>query len=733
MAVARALVGRPEIIFADEPTGNLDSRAGAEILAFMRQAVDDLGQTIVMVTHDPVAAAYADRVLFLADGRIVDEMADPTADAGPRPHEAVRGLIRAPRRPRWHPLERRPLPGHPHRHRRRHGVPGRRLDRHRLIRASLGGDAADQYPTVAAAVQPDTSTDGLDPRVSPALLASIEAVPGVDAAAGVLDGPLSVFDPQTGRPLEEGAIGSMWVPVDQLNPLAVVEGRAPAATGEIALDRRSAERLDDARVGTSLDIATTTGLQQATVVGLTEFGSRASENPDGTISVAEPWSFTVLGDGTPGYSEVLVAGPVDGPEQEELVAALGAVVPPGFVVVDRSDFLSQTEGLAAGIADFARPVLIGFSLLALFVCAFVIYNTFSVVVAQRTRELALLRAVAATPRQVPRSVRLEGLVIGFVGSTIGVLVGAALTLAMPLLLGLFGLSVGNIGITITATTVLSCLFVGTAITVLSVLAPARRAARTPPIEALRSGASTTARSTAARTVVSLLLLGSGAALLVLGGTAGPPVFLGVGAFAFVLGILAGGPILATWFARGARAATSGAGLTGRLASDNLVRNPRRTATTANALVIGVLLVTFVSIAGATIRDWSVEQINQLSDSDLTVSSNVGGIDPTLVTTIQDLPGVTATASVASSPASIDGSATSVATGNPADLVSPAGIGIAEGSLDDLASGGLAIGSLAAATDGGSPPGVGSTVTVVAPGGHPATSPSWPSSSSRSRH
>ena len=265
------------------------------------------------------------------------------------------------------------------------------------IRASLGGDAADQYPTVAAAVQPDTSTDGLDPRVSPALLASIEAVPGVDAAAGVLDGPLSVFDPQTGRPLEEGAIGSMWVPVDQLNPLAVVEGRAPAATGEIALDRRSAERLDDARVGTTLDIATTTGLQQATVVGLTEFGSRASENPDGTISVAEPWSFTVLGNGTPGYSEVLVAGPVDGPEQEELVAALGAVVPPGFVVVDRSDFLSQTEGLAAGIADFARPVLIGFSLLALFVCAFVIYNTFSVVVAQRTRELALL-ALLRPPR-----------------------------------------------------------------------------------------------------------------------------------------------------------------------------------------------------------------------------------------------------------------------------------------------------------------------------------------------
>ena len=80
VAVARALAGRPEIIFADEPTGNLDSRAGAEILEFMRRAVDDLGQTIVMVTHDPVAASYADRVVFLADGRIVDEMSEPTPD-----------------------------------------------------------------------------------------------------------------------------------------------------------------------------------------------------------------------------------------------------------------------------------------------------------------------------------------------------------------------------------------------------------------------------------------------------------------------------------------------------------------------------------------------------------------------------------------------------------------------------------------------------------------------------
>ena len=90
VAVARALASRPEIIFADEPTGNLDSRAGAEILTFMRQAVDDLGQTIVMVTHDPIAAGYADRVVFLADGTIVDEMPEPDRRDGARPPEEPR-------------------------------------------------------------------------------------------------------------------------------------------------------------------------------------------------------------------------------------------------------------------------------------------------------------------------------------------------------------------------------------------------------------------------------------------------------------------------------------------------------------------------------------------------------------------------------------------------------------------------------------------------------------------
>ncbi len=123
VAVARALVPRPEIIFADEPTGALDSRTGIEILTFMRRAVDDSGQTIVMVTHDPHAASYADNVLFLADGQIIDEMPEPDDGTGARSHEAVRGLIgRVPSCGPRRPLQRRALHRDPRRHHHRRRV-----------------------------------------------------------------------------------------------------------------------------------------------------------------------------------------------------------------------------------------------------------------------------------------------------------------------------------------------------------------------------------------------------------------------------------------------------------------------------------------------------------------------------------------------------------------------------------------------------------------------------------
>lgn len=574
------------------------------------------------------------------------------------------------------------------------------------IRSSLQGDAATQYADVAATVQPDPTASTIEPLIPDSLLETITSAPGVDGAAGELDGSLSVIDPKTAKPVSSGTIGSMWSTDAALNPLRIVDGRAPSAQAEVALDQATADRLD-ATVGATVDLATITGKQSATVVGITEFGDNATFGQDGTISVAAPWAFALLGDGTPSYTRVLVRGATTGEGQTELVASVKEVTPAGYEVLSRAVFLDEVQGQASAIADLLRPVLVAFSLLALFVCAFVIYNTFSVVVAQRTRELGLLRAIAATPKQVNRSVRTEGLVIGLLGSVLGVAVGVVLTLALPPILSRFGISLTGIGVTVTAGTVVACLLGGTLITIASVLAPAWRAARTPPVEALRSGSARPVRSTTVRTVVSVALLGGGATLLLVGSSAAQGLLLGFGAFVFVMGVLIGGPILAVGFAHLARALTRSVGLAGRLASDNLIRNPRRTATTANALVIGVLLVTFVSTAGGTLRDWTVEQVNELTSDAITVSATEGGVDADLISKMSGIDGVTGVVPITSAPATIDGTETTISGADPTALEKATGLDTTSGSLDSLTAGGIALSPFAGLATG---PGPTSTVT-----------------------
>jgi putative ABC transport system permease protein len=587
------------------------------------------------------------------------------------------------------------------------------------VRATLGDEAVRQYDRVSAAIQPSADNADVDLRIPAAVLDDVEALPEAAGAEGVLEGPLTVFDAVTDEPLDEGATGRLWPDDQRLNPLRIVEGRAPSGNGEIALDRQSADDLDIG-VGARVELGTAKGIQDATVVGIAKFGGRDSLDHDGTISLAAPWAFELLGDGTQEYTEILVGGDTSPEGQESLVTALEGVTPSGFEVVDRETFLDQASAASAGIADVLRPVLVAFALLALFVCGFVIYNTFSVVVAQRTRELALLRAVGATPRQVKRSVRLEGLVVGLVGSALGLLAGVVLTLIVPRAAVAAGVDVPAVGVTIAPTTVVYCIVAGTVITVLSVLAPARRAARTSPIEALQSGAVDVSATSGVRRIGSLVLLGGGALLLIGGVALGRGVVVGAGVLAFVLGVLLGGPVLAVAFARIVRSLMARLGVAGRLADDNLVRNPRRTATTANALVIGVLLVAFVSTAGATMRDWAVLQLNRTTSADFQIDASGSGLEPAVLDRLGAIDGVTLVVPVRSVPVTIDGEPTTVSSGDLADLQQVTGLQLQAGSLEDLTGATIAVTSLdlgeSSPEAGGGGPAMGDTVRVEGPGG-----------------
>jgi putative ABC transport system permease protein len=203
------------------------------------------------------------------------------------------------------------------------------------------------------------------------------------------------------------------------------------------------------------------------------------------VSISPVDAFDWLNSGQVEFTELRVRGNVS---EAELEAAIEPLTPPGFVVQTGDDYRQDKRSEIGSVGRGLKYGLQGFAVLALFVGGFVIYNTFSVIVAQRLRELAVLAAIGATPKQLKRSLRYEGLVIGLLGSALGVALGFALTFGLVFVLERLGVSLPGSGIRVAPATVIQGLLAGTIITLVSVMIPARRAAKTEPIEALRQAA-----------------------------------------------------------------------------------------------------------------------------------------------------------------------------------------------------------------------------------------------------
>ena len=245
-------------------------------------------------------------------------------------------------------------------------------------------------------------------------------------------------------------------------------------------------------MGDDLTLLTLAGKQKVELVGLTEFGDTDSIDTDGTVSISEDEAFDWLNSGQQEYESYYLRGSGN---PDDLVAAAGTVVPDGFEVQTGDEFRDDQRESAGAFAQTLKKGLAAFAILALLVGGFVIFNTFSVIVAQRLRELAVLAAIGATPRQLKRSLRLEGLVLGVLGSVLGVAAGYLLALLLSAVLKATGNSLPG-GLSFGAINIVSGILLGTIITVLSVMIPARRAARTEPIEAMRDAAVESAHSAA---------------------------------------------------------------------------------------------------------------------------------------------------------------------------------------------------------------------------------------------
>jgi putative ABC transport system permease protein len=453
------------------------------------------------------------------------------------------------------------------------------------------------------------------------VLADIEALPNVAAANGSVGGFAQVIDPQTGDVISGGGaptIGSSWDPDVSAFELT---GEPPDGPDEVVID---SDTVDEAgfEVGGEVRIVTSLGVDPYRLTGVIELPSGT------TIGGATVASFDLetaqrLFDREGQFDQVYVVARGGAPAASVAVQ-VQEVLPDGFEAITATDAAAeQTEQIREGLG-FLRTALLVFAFVALFVGAFVIFNTFNIVVTQRTRELGLLRALGASRRQVFTSVVLESVVIGLIGAAVGLAAGIGLAVLLKQGLAFIGLELPPTPLSIRPTTIVAALLVGVVVTVVASVFPARRASRVTPIEALREGTVVPGSSLRRRTIIGSLLTAGGIGAIVAGLFADvpqPAAIVGVGAMFTFIGVAVLAPLFARPLAAAIGAPARRLGMTGRLGQENAKRNPRRTASTAAALMIGLGLVVFVSVFMTTLKASASATLDETLRADFILSAS----------------------------------------------------------------------------------------------------------------
>lgn len=406
----------------------------------------------------------------------------------------------------------------------------------------------------------------------------------------------------------------------------LASGSWPERAEEVVLDVVTAERSGYA-IGDAVPVLTPgdPARVEATLVGTVDFGGGLV---GASVVVFESrYAQELFLGGEDAFSDVWVSR-VSGVSQDELKAAVDGVLPAGYESVTGEVAAEEAENSIGQALSFINTFLLVFAAVALVVGAFLIVNTFSILVAQRSRELALFRAIGATRTQVTRSVVLEAVIMGLLGSTLGLLLGVGLARLIQALFGRFGLDLTGTPLAFTYKPVVAAYAVGMVFTVLAAYLPARRAGRVPPVAAMRDDVVVAESSMHRRVVLGTVLIGLGIAGLVVGlvvpDAPRPLIFLGLGILGVLLGValtspILGRPVLALFGAVYRRLF----GAVGAMAHENALRNPRRTAATASALMIGLTLVSMMSVFGASAKASIDKLVGENAAADFVVSNPVG--------------------------------------------------------------------------------------------------------------
>ncbi|MFD1824231.1 MULTISPECIES: ABC transporter permease [Mumia] len=469
----------------------------------------------------------------------------------------------------------------------------------------------------------------------------------------------------------------------------IAQGRAPTADGEVAIDTDSAEK-GGYEIGDTVRLVSTGDQPQLDVelVGLAEFGGGSMAGAS-LVLFETTYAQDLFLDGRDAYNQVSLTTR-DGVTQQELAYDASKLLPDGFEAVTGDTAAAEAEETIGEILGFLTTILLVFAAIAIIVGTFLIVNTFSILVAQRSRELALLRALGASRRQVSRSVLLEALVVGLAGSTLGVLLGIVLAMALSALFRTFGLDVSETPLVIAPRTWVVGYVVGVLVTLVAAYLPARRAARVAPVAAMRDDVALPESSMRVRMLVGaiLVVLGAGLVWLGLSGADNGAWYVGGGAFAILLGVSLMSPLLSHPVLVALGGLFRPFGLVGRMATQNALRNPRRTAATASALMIGLTLVTTMSILGSSVNKSVDAGVKEEFTTDFLLMNPVGApFSPTIAEQIREIDGVGDVVETQFVPARLDGSFAGVTASDPEKLFSMFEL---DASVDTLGAGEVAV-------------------------------------------
>jgi putative ABC transport system permease protein len=530
------------------------------------------------------------------------------------------------------------------------------------------------------------------------VLNEVKAVDGVRVAEGSVTG-FAQFVDKDGKPVTTGGAPTLGVSISSAPELqagtTVRSGRLPSGPDEMVVDAQTAEKHGFA-VGDRVKVLLQGPARTFTVSGIIGFGSAGNLGGATLAGFTLPTAQEVLNrEGRFDEIDVVAA---DGTTSEQLRDRVRAVLDPRYEVLTGEELsAAQAAAINDTIGRFLSTALLAFAFVALLVGGFLIFNTFTIIVAQRTRELALLRCLGASRRQVMTSVLLESLIVAVVASLVGLGLGVLIANGLKALLtGILNFDLPTTGTVFLWRTVIVSLAVGIVVTVLAALLPARKATRVPPVAALQpETAFAPTHFRKRRIVLGVLVTLVGVALLLAGlfqNEGNRLVNVASGAVIVFFGVAILSPLIARplarligWpFAKAFR-------LPGTLARENAMRNPRRTASTAAALMIGLALVTFVSIFAASIKASTTETLDRTIAADyILMNDSFTPFSPDLATRLADQPELAAVVGVRLGAFKLDGATKQLIGIDPAAYDRVVKTEVLSGSIADLQSGGLAV-------------------------------------------